>query len=54
MRLLKRVVVKQEKHYTDLLLEWHFNGRKYLVRIDPTFRNNFKHLVAKAEAFEDE
>lgn len=49
MKLYKRVVHKDNKQYIDLLLEWDFNGKKYLVRIDPTFRGNFKHLVANAE-----
>lgn len=53
MKLYKRTVDKDNKQYIDLFLEWDFNGKKYLVRINPTFKDNFKLLLANAETLGD-
>lgn len=53
MKLYKKVTTKENKQYIDLFLEWSFKGKTYLVRIDPTFKNNFRLLVANAEPFNE-
>ena len=49
LRLVKSKVLKNGKTYYDFNLCWLYDGKKYLCRVDPTFKVQYKLLFAMAE-----
>lgn len=49
LTLTRQKVKKDGKTYLDLCLSWNYNGKDYIVRIDPRFAKDFALLFAIAE-----
>lgn len=54
MKLFKSRVVKEGKQYTDLNLSWEYQGKVYLVRVKPCFKQDFELLLATSEPLPEE
>lgn len=53
MTLFKKKVEKNGKEYIDLYLTWMFEDKVYKVRVNPTFKKDYKFLVSQAVDVED-
>ena len=50
LRLVKSKVEKNNKEYYDFVLCWTYEGKKYSCRVDATFKEGYRLLLAMSES----